>query len=314
MELPAPLAPGARLGPYTVVRTLGEGGMGTVYEATGPDPAGPERVRPVALKVLSPWLVTDLGRAQFEREIEICRQLSHPNTVVILDHGETSEGSLYYAMELLEGLDLRRLVDEDGPQSAARTVRILHPIAGALGEVHARGLVHRDVKPPNIVLAQPSGVPDVAKLVDFGLVTPLASLGRSSREAPVIGTPRYTAPELLATEGDVTPATDLYALALVAFFLLTGEHAFDGSCSMEILRKQREQPAPSLLEWGVSADLAGLVAWCLRKSPQERPADAETVRAALERCADASRWDAEEARAWWTSWRAKDAAQRAAVD
>jgi serine/threonine protein kinase len=299
VDLPAPLEPGARLGSYTIVRTLGEGGMGIVYEAEEEHAA-----RPVALKVLSPWLFTEVGRQRFEREIETCAHLEHPNTVVIYDHGETEDGTLYYAMELLDGLDLRALVELDGPQSPPRTIRILDQIAGALGEAHQRGLVHRDIKPPNIVLCELDGVPDVAKLVDFGLVTAPPWVGNISVDGPVLGTPRYVAPEMLSDAGAVTAATDLYALGLVAFFLLTGRHAFDGPGSAEILEKQRVEPAPSLLDWGAPADLAGLVSRCLDKDPTRRPADALEFRQALARCEDASRWDADAARRWWAAWRA----------
>jgi serine/threonine-protein kinase len=299
VDLPAPLEPGARLGSYTIVRTLGEGGMGVVYEALGSDPAH----RSVALKVLSPWLFTEVGRQRFEREIATCAQLEHPNTVAIFDHGETEDGTLYYAMELLDGLDLRALVELDGPQSAARTIHVLDQIAGALGEAHGRGLVHRDIKPANIVLCELDGVPDVAKLVDFGLVTALPPVGRLSVDGPVIGTPRYVAPEMLGAEARVTPATDFYALGLVAFYLLTGRHAFDGPGCAEILLKQQREAAPSLVELGVPRDLSTVVAWCLEKAPADRPADASALRAALARCADAARWDAEAAHRWWQDWR-----------
>lgn len=294
------LSPGDRLGGYTIVRTLGEGGMGIVYEAVS---AQPERA--VALKVLSPWLVSELGRQRFEQEVRSCAQLSHPSTVVIYDFGE-AQGTLYYAMELLDGLDLHRLVAWDGAQPAARAIRVIDQIAGALGEAHEKGLVHRDIKPQNIILCELGGIPDVAKLVDFGLVMPLStSRRRLTVDGPVIGTPRYVAPEMLRAGGEVTAATDFYQLGLVAYFLLAGRHAFDGTASAEILRKQRDEPAPSLLEVGVASDLASVVAWCLEKDPGARPADAHTLRSALARCADAAAWDEAAAREWWSAWRSR---------
>lgn len=292
----SPLGPGDRLGGYTIVRRLGEGGMGVVFEAR--DAAQ----RPAALKVLSSWLTTELGRQRFEREVEACAQLEHPNTVRIFDYGE-HEGTLFYAMEYLDGFDLRRLVDLDGPQTGARTIRILDQIAGALGEAHEHKLIHRDIKPPNIILCEAGGMPDVAKLVDFGLVMPM--LGSTTRrltlEGHVLGTPRYTAPEMLAPDGRLSEATDFYALGLVAYFLLCGRHAFDGEASAEILRKQRDATAAPLSD--VAPDLRSVVEWCLEKDPARRPQRSRDLRDALLSCGDATRWDADAARAWWSAWR-----------
>lgn len=273
--------------------------MGVVYEARN------EHGRRVALKVLSDWLVSEIGRQRFEREVQACAQLTHHNIVAIYDYGQSEDGTLFYAMEYLDGVDLGRLVDLDGPQPAPRSIRILHQIASALGSAHEKGLVHRDIKPPNILLCASGGVPDVAKLVDFGLVMPLAPTTRLSLEGGVLGTPRYVAPEMLTDDGTVSPASDFYALGLVACFLLTGRHAFDGESSAEILRKQRDEKPPSLIDYGVAPDLASVVAWCLEKSPDARPETAHALREALARCADAARWDEDEASAWWARWRAE---------
>ncbi|HEY8429134.1 MAG TPA: protein kinase, partial [Sandaracinaceae bacterium] len=139
-----------------------------------------------------------------------------------------------------------------------------------------------------------------------GLVVPMAEPQRRlTLDGPVIGTPRYVAPEMLREGGEVTAATDLYQLGLVAFFLLAGRHAFDGKASTEILKKQRDEPAPPLTDVGVPSDLASVVAWCLEKDPSARPKDAHALRSALARCADAGRWDEAAARAWWAEWRAR---------
>lgn len=298
------LAPGDRLGSYVIVRKLGEGGMGVVYEARHD-----HLDRPAALKVLSDWLTTELGRQRFEREVQACARLTHPSVVDIYDYGETEDGTLYYAMEYLDGFDLGRLVDLDGPQSAARTIRVLDPIAGALGEAHERGLIHRDIKPPNIILCEAGGEPDVAKLVDFGLVMPLSARHRLTLDGQVLGTPRYVAPEMLKPGGELGPATDFYALGLVAWFLLTGRHTFDGESTADILRMQRDEPPPPLTEVapGVPADLAAVVHWCLEKDAGHRPTHASALRDALAACADATRWDEAEARAWWAGWHSRPA-------
>jgi len=307
LDFLTPLGPGDRIGPYTIVRVVSEGGMGVVFEARHD-----ELERPTAVKVLSPWLATEIGRARFEREIEACAGLAHPNTIEIYDYGERPDGTLYYAMELLEGYDLGRIVDLDGPLHPARVVRVLRQIAGALGEAHGEGLVHRDIKPANIVLCEAGGVPDVAKLVDFGLVTHVVprSARRLTLDGSVIGTPRYVAPELLRAGGTLTPAADLYGLGLVAYFLLCGRHAFEGDSSAVILGKQRNEPPPPLERRAprIPRDLASVVHWCLAKSPAERPTDARALLEALGHCADANLWDADLATAWWDEWRARPGA------
>lgn len=300
MDFLSPLGPGDRLGAYTLVRKLGEGGMGVVYEARHD-----HLQRPAALKVLSSWLTTELGRQRFEREVQACARLTHPNTVDIYDFGESADGTLYYAMEYLDGFDLARLVTLDGRQPAPRTIRVLDQIAGALGEAHAEGLIHRDIKPPNILLCEAGGVPDVAKLVDFGLVMPLSAGRRLTLDGHVLGTPRYVAPESLRPGGTMGPPADVYALGLVAWFLLAGRHCFDGESHAAILRKQRDEAPPPLIEAapGIPSDLAGVVHWCLEKDPAARPSNARALREALARCHDAARWDEEAARAWWDGWR-----------
>lgn len=308
LDFLTPLGPGDRLGSYTIVRRLGEGGMGVVFEARHD-----RTQRPAAVKVLSSWLVTELGRARFEREVQACASLTHPNTIEIYDFGESDDGTLYFAMEYLEGYDLGELVKMDGPLPVARTLRIVDQIAGALGEAHEKGLVHRDIKPANIILCEAGGIPDIAKLVDFGLVSPMIQSDRRrlTAEGQLIGTPRYVAPEMLRAKCGLSPATDFYALGLVAYYLLSGRHTFEAETSAEILRKQRNEPPPPLVDVapGVPADVASVVHWCLEKEPAKRPADGRALRRALASCTDASRWDADEASAWWAKWRARPVEQ-----
>jgi serine/threonine-protein kinase len=290
------------VGPYTIVRERGSGGMGVVYEARRDGARA-------ALKVVSSWLVSDVGRQRFRLEAMACAQLTHPNTVHVFDFGETEDGTLYCAMEYLEGLDLGQLVELHGPQSPGRVVRILEQITGALGEAHEKSFVHRDIKPANILLTEG----DVAKLVDFGLVMPLAlpsalptppgGIERLSLEGPVLGTPRYTPPEMALGVGPIGPAADFYALGLVAHFLLTGKHAFDASEPSAILKMQQESRAPDLRKQRpeVSPGLAGAIAWCLEKAPKARPSSATALLAALRVCPEHAAWSQAEADAWWAA-------------
>ena len=289
--------PGDRLGPYEIVRKIGEGGMGVVFEARDADGTA------FAVKVLSDWLSTKLGRARFEREIDACALLEHENTIRICERGEDG-GTLFYAMEYLDGLDLGKLVAQDGAQAPGRCVRIVEQIAGALGEAHGRGLIHRDIKPPNIIVSEnPNGAGESAKLVDFGLVLPLHERGgqRLTLDGNALGTPRYTSPEALIPGAEMSPMSDFYALGLVAYFLVAGRHAFEAESAAEILKKQRDELPPPLE--GVSRSLAAVITRCLEKNPADRPATAEELRAALCKTSEANTWSADDACTWWRSYR-----------
>src|SRR5262249_20294471 len=158
---------------------------------------------------------------RFEREVQLTAQLSHPNTISIFDYGRTPDGVFFYAMEYLEGLNLEELVREFGPQGPARVAHILRQVAGSLAEAHREGLIHRDVKPPNILLCERGGQADVAKVVDFGLARDLDRASTSLTHADAItGTPLYLAPEAITAPESVDARADLYALGAVAYYLL----------------------------------------------------------------------------------------------
>ena len=187
-----------RLGQYVLEQKLGEGGMGEVYRARH----GMMR-RPSAIKLLRADRAGEINLRRFEREVQLTARLTHPNTITIFDYGRTHDGVFYYAMELLDGATLQRIVAVDGAQPAGRVVRILTMVCGALTEAHAIGLIHRDIKPANIMLCTQGGERDVVKLLDFGLVKEF-EVDRDvelTGASALIGTPQYMAPESILDAG-----------------------------------------------------------------------------------------------------------------
>lgn len=297
-----------RLGQYTLVRKLGEGGMGMVWEARHS-----LLRRPTAIKLLRPEQVGAEAIARFEREVQLTSQLTHPNTVAIYDYGRTADGVFYYVMEYLDGLDLQRLVSFDGsrPQPPARVVHILKQVASALVEAHGRGLVHRDVKPANIMLCERGGLHDVAKVVDFGLVKRAAQQDANLSMNQVIrGTPMFLAPEAIADPEHVDGRSDLYACGAVAYFLLTGQPVFDGASLVEICSHHmftQPQSPSERLGHALPPRLEQLVLRCLAKRPDERFESAAALFAALRECGTPVWTDAEAKQAWQRVARGRDA-------
>ena len=223
-----------QLGQYTLEQKIGEGGMGVVYRARHA-----MLRRPTAIKLLHPAKAGEENLHRFEREVQLTAGLSHPSTVAVFDFGRTPDGVFYYAMEYLDGVNLERLVREDGPQLPGRVVHILQQVSGALAEAHDVGLIHRDVKPANIILCERGGLPDVAKVVDFGLVkqfeTTVSEATLAVTAANVLlGTPLYIAPEAISGEAAVDGRSDLYALGAVGYFLLTGTPVFRAKTVVEM--------------------------------------------------------------------------------
>jgi len=258
--------------------------------------------RPSALKLLRVDRAGELQLRRFEREVQQTARLTHPNTITIFDYGRTHDGVFYYAMELLDGANLQRIVAVGGPQPAGRVLRILAMACGALTEAHAIGLIHRDIKPANIMLCTQGGERDVVKLLDFGLVKEVevdrnvALTGTGS----VIGTPQYMAPEAIIDPGAVDARTDIYALGAVAYYLLAGSEVFNGRTIVEVCGQHLHQEPDPLSARGVvvSAELEAVVRACLAKKPEARPQSAAELRKRLEACA-AAPWDSENARIWW---------------
>jgi eukaryotic-like serine/threonine-protein kinase len=278
-----------QLGQYVIERKLGEGGMGEVYLARHT-----LLRRHTALKLLPPERAGAKTVARFEREVRATSRLSHPNTVAIYDYGRTREGIFYYAMEYLDGMDLQRLVQEQGPLEPARVIHILAQIAGALDEAHHSGLVHRDLKPANVYLCERGGLHDTVKVLDFGLVKETG--GQSSLSGPVIaqtdvnalvGTPTYLSPESIHSPATVDARSDLYAVGAIGYFLLTGTEVFQGSSLVALciahLHEQPQRPSDRVKR-PLPSDLEQLILSCLDKDPARRPSTAAALRQALLAC------------------------------
>ena len=286
------------LGQYQLEQKLGEGGMGVVYQATH----GMLK-RPTAVKLLRPELGGHEMLERFRREVQLTARLTHPHTITIYDYGRTPDGLFYYAMELLDGASLQEVVDATGPQPVRRVVRILRDVALALDEAHAVGLIHRDVKPSNIMLARQGGVHDVVKVLDFGLVKRMQG-GDDLEQAEglsIKGTPRYLSPEAVESPQEVDARSDVYALGAVGYCLLAGRPVFEGSSALEIcLKHVQEAPTPlsEVCADPVPEELERLLLACLAKSKEERPESAQALADALDQLG-LPPWTRCDAEQWW---------------
>lgn len=304
-----------KLGQYTLEEKLGEGGMGVVYRASHA-----MLRRPTAIKLLSPDRTGKESLTRFEREVQRTAMLTHPNTVTVYDYGRTTEGVFYYAMELLEGVTLEEIVRIDGPQPEERVIHLLEQAAASLAEAHDAGLIHRDVKPGNILVVDRGGIADLVEVLDFGLVKDVGYKEREgtpletalTRADAITGTPLYIAPETVTDPENVDARTDLYALGAVGYWLLTGTHVFGGKSVLEVCGHHlHSTPEPPSRRLGrpVGGDLEALILACLSKRPEDRPASAHVLREKLRECAAAGGWTQARASEWWTLHRSKPRAE-----
>jgi serine/threonine-protein kinase len=286
-----------RLGQYRLLEKIGEGGMGVVYR-------GEHEMlrRPTAIKLLPPHIAGEITLRRFEREAQQTARLTNPHTVSVYDFGRTPEGAFYYVMEYLNGIDLERLVEEAGPLPSGRVVNVLRQVCEALSEAHSVGLIHRDIKPANILLSEWGGVPDYAKVVDFGLVKEIdeAEEARLTRENVFAGTLNYLAPESIEG-GSPDPRSDLYSLGAVAYFLLTGAPVFEGQPVQVIQSHLKAVPQRPSARLGspLPLKLESVILDLLEKDPSNRPDSAQALMDRLNACDDVKPWAAEDAREWW---------------
>ncbi len=299
-----------QLGSYRLVERLGQGGMGEVWRAEHRLLARPAAIKLVKQETLggsSPGQ-RDVLLKRFRREAEATAQLTSPHTVELYDFGVTRDGTFYYAMELLDGVDLDELVQKHGPLPAERAIHVLRQACDSLADAHHHGLVHRDVKPANMYLCRRGLKTDVVKVLDFGLVRPLRTETKDTRltaDNSVQGTPAFMPPEMALGEVEVDGRADLYSLGCVAFWLLTGELVFDAPSVMRmVVCHVSEAPRRVSALAQVPPELDALIDACLAKSPDKRPRSAsELERRLAEIAATLPAWSEEDGLSWWAKHR-----------
>jgi serine/threonine-protein kinase len=299
------------LGSYELVEPLGQGGMGEVWRARHKmlaRPAAIKLIRPEALGLQKGQLAERMVR-RFEREAQATATLNSPHSVELYDFGVTGDGTFYYVMEILHGLDLETLVQRFGALPADRVVHLLLQACDSLADAHHAGLIHRDIKPANIYACTKGLKHDFVKVLDFGLVTSSwageeeeEDVARLTQDGAVTGTPAYMAPELALGSRHLDGRADLYALGCVGYWLLTGHRVFEEGTPIQIAlqhvqappvppSRRTELPIPEALERAILA--------CLEKAPEGRPADAESLARRLSDCELETCWNEQRARDWW---------------
>ena len=288
------------VGPYRIRELLGEGGMGRVYLA--------EHVlmrRPTAIKVLRSDPNDPSTLTRFEREVQLACQLTHPNTISIYDFGRTTSGIFYYSMEYIQGAHLGQLLEYAGPIPAGRCIHILRQLCRALREAHQEGLVHRDIKPQNVMIGNRGGEADFIKLLDYGLVKAFApGVDESALQTKVVvGTPRFMAPERMASPWLADPRVDIYSVGALAYFLLTGQlpPLYSGvrETGVDALPGETVELPANVTQFGQ------LLSNCMATNPALRPARISTVLQQLDDLSVAHPWRPGDAASWWKRHEAK---------
>jgi len=254
----------ALAGRYDIDREIGQGGMATVYVARDV-----KHNRQVAVKVLRPDLAAALGHERFLREIEIAANLTHPHILPLYDSGE-ADGFLYYVMPYIKGDTLRDRIDKEGELPIAEAVRIIREVTDALSFAHSQGVVHRDIKPDNIMLSGRH-----AMVMDFGVAKAVSeATGRNqlTTAGMALGTPTYMAPEQATADPHVDHRADIYAVGIMAYELLAGRTPFQGASPQAVLAAHVTEEAEPVSKHRnqVSPELESVVMKCLAKRPADR--------------------------------------------
>ena len=298
------------LGSYRLLERLGQGGMGEVWRARHRLLA-----RPAAIKLIRPPTASSIigleAVSRFEREAQAIASLRSPHTVELFDFGIADDGTFYYVMELLNGLDAERIVKKFGPMPAERVIHVIRQVCHSLSEAESLSLVHRDIKPANIVLCRYGEECDFVKVLDFGIVkaihesTPAgeATTGPAlTAEHGVRGTPAFIAPEQVLGGLRVDHRADIYATGCLTYWLLTGQLVFTGGTPMEFFIQHTQatpQPPSARTELPIPKELDAIVLACLAKNPSDRPQTARELARRLEAVPVTCEWTADVARTWW---------------
>lgn len=287
-----------QLGQYKLGEKLGEGGFGEVYKA--------EHAflkTPVAIKLLKKQFNGTDMLDRFEKEVKVTAALSNPNTVKVYDYGTTDDGQFYYVMEFLNGIPVDQLVSKEKMVDVARGVHILLGVCYSLREAHANGLVHRDIKPMNVMLCNQGGTYDVVKVLDFGLVKSIdANEAEQTQINRIGGTPMFMAPERIRDPFNADQKVDIYSLGALGIYMFSGKYLLE-LVSQHML--SGEQTIQTNLKDGITegvdvpVELKDLLLQCLSFDPEKRPADIAFIIQELEQIQSKHNWSRTDAETWW---------------
>jgi serine/threonine-protein kinase len=294
------------MGSYELEEKIGAGGMGEVWRARHL-----MLVRPAAIKLIRPERMarvagaeSDAALSRFKREAQATASLRSPHTVELYDLGVAEDGTFFYVMELLDGLDLAAFIKRFGPMTAERVIYVLSQACDSLADAHASGLVHRDIKPANIFVCRMGLKADFVKILDFGLVKSLETeqgdLALTSEQA-ILGTPAFLSPEAIAGAA-ADPRFDIYSLGCVAYWLLTGTFVFESESPLAMaVAHAKEPPVPPSRrsELPIPEELDRIILDCLAKSPNDRPQSSADLSWRLTQCRFERPWSDQMARKWW---------------
>ena len=294
------------LGSYKLDYLIGKGGMGEVWRVRHTMLARDAAVKLIRGDVLAgaSGRQESVIRQRFEREAKATASLRSPHTVALYDFGRTNDNTYYYVMELLDGIDLQTIVERFGPMHSGRVAKILLGVAASLNEAHKAGMVHRDIKPKNLILAKLGLEYDFVKVLDFGLVKSKYLEDDAkllTMDGTATGTPAYLAPEIAMGEKQIDGRADLYSLGCVAYFLLTGKLVFDepSLTAMALAHVQKKPKSPSELGINVPSGLEAIVMKLLEKSPEDRFRSAEDLHRQIRNLNDLPKWCEDAASQWW---------------
>ncbi|TWT93597.1 serine/threonine-protein kinase [Neorhodopirellula pilleata] len=285
---------------YGIKEELGAGGMGVVYRAEHIDLG-----RDVAIKLLRSDCQAEDDRQRFDREARLASTLSCPHSVTIYDYGHTHEGDAFCVMELLNGITLAEVVARSGPQPPGRVVWIMQQICQSILEAHGKGLMHRDLKPQNVMLRLDPVVGDWAVVFDFGLAKPIAPDRDMFQTAETIwaGTPMYMAPERFREPSKLDPRSDIYSIGCIAYYLLAGNPPFaecDPESMFGLIMTQLPIEISTHREESIDAELNQWVRRCMAKNKHERSSDIQLLNRELQSISERLPWSRSDAESWWS--------------